>query len=249
MLWLVFITFPITTVTTVSSAVGGLQLLNQPKSSSQGVQLVRSPSDSGGSKVKVAFAVSTQTPVPTKTPQPTATAKPKPTSVPATRVPTAVPVAAAPAAPTAPPLPPIEWDPRLGNGAQVLPHLENVRLIPAQVAHGQKYWRAIKVKFENIDESGSDHTIYVKILGENGKRVDGKKLAVTSDTSGELYPDQPTEKSADDICDCNFNYPMYGDGYVVQIIDGIPSDKVGGMIMPLRRHVNYKITFQLVTNP
>ena len=251
LLWLVFITFPITTVTTVSSAVGGLQLLNQPaKSSSQGVQLVRSPSDSSGGKGKVAYAVSTETPVPTKTPQPTATPKPKPTSAPVVRVaPTAVPVAAAPAAPAIPALPPIEWDPRLGSGAQVLPHLENVRIIPAQVAHGQKFWRAVKVKFENIDESGSDHTIYVKIVDEKGARVDGKKLQVTSDTSGEVYPDQPNEKSADDMCDCNYNYPMYGDGYDVQIIDSIPSDKVGGMVMPMRRHVNYKITFQLTTNP
>jgi CRP-like cAMP-binding protein len=249
LLWLVFITFPITTVTTVSSAVAGLQLSNQPKSSSQGVQLVRSASDSSGGKAKVAYAVSTETPVPTKTPQPTATPKPRPTSAPATRIPTAIPVAAAPAAPVIPPLPPVEWDPRLGTGPQVLPHLENVRLIPAQVGHGQKFWRAVKVKFENIDESGSDHTIYVKILDESGKRVDGKKLQVTSDTSGEVFPDQPTEKSADDMCDCNFNYPMYGDGYDVQIIDGLPSDKVGGMVMPMRRHVNYKITFQLSTNP
>ena len=248
LLWLVFITFPITTVTTVSSAVAGLQLSNQPKSSSQGVQLVRTTPDSS-SKSKVAYAVASETPVPTKTPQPTATAKPKPTSVPATRIPTAQPVAAVAAAPVVPPLPPIEWDPRLGSGTQVLPHLENVRVVPAQVGHGQKFWRAVKVKFENIDESGSDHTIYIKILDETGKRVSGKKLQVTSDTSGEVYPDQPTEKSADDMCDCNFNYPMYGDGYDVQIIDGIPSDKVGGMVMPMRRHVNYKITFQLVTNP
>ena len=107
----------------------------------------------------------------------------------------------------------------------------------------------MKVKFENIDESGNDHTIYVKILDENGKRVDGQKLAVTSDTSGETFPDQPGEKSADDMCDCNYSYPLYGDGYDVQIIGDLPSDKVAGMIMPMRRHVNYKITYQRVTNP
>ena len=250
LLWLVFITFPITTVTTVSSAVGGLQLLNQSgKSSSQPV-LIRNPSGSGSSKIKVAYAVTTPTSAPTKTPQPTSTPRPRPTTAPVVRVaPTTAPVAAAPVAPAIPALPTVEWDARLGNGPQVLPHLENVRLIPAQVGHGQKYWRVTKVIFQNIDESTNNHAIFVKILDENGKRVDGQKVVVTSDTSGETYPDQPTEKTADDMCDCNYNYPMYGDGYNVQIVGDLPSDKVGGMIMPLRRHVNYLITYQRVTNP
>ncbi len=250
--WLVFVAFPITTITTVSSAVGGLQLSNRSgkaASSSPSVQLLRSSASGGSNGEKVAYAVATATPVPTKTPRPTSTPKPRPTVAALKRE---APAAAPTAAPTAlplPTLPPVEWDPRLGNGPQALPHLENVRLIPAQVAHGQKFWRVIRVKFENIDESGNDHTIYVKILGEDGKRVDGIKLQVTSDTTGEAFPDQPTEKSASDLCDCNYNYPLYGDGYDVQIIDQYPSDKVAGMIMPLRRHVNYRITYQLVTNP
>ena len=250
LIWLVFIAFPITTVTTVSSAVGGLQLSNQSNKSSSQVQLLRNPASNGNGNEKVAYAVASPTPPPTKTPKPTSTPKPKPTAAPVKQAPQAA------VAPTATPipqpvatLPPIDWDPRLGNGPKVLPHLENVRLIPAQVAHGQKFWRVIKVKFENIDESGNDHTIYIKILGEDGKRVDGKKLQVTSDTTGELFPDQPVEKSEGDMCDCNFSYPLYGDGYDVQIIDQYASDKVAGMIMPLRRHVNYKITYQLVTNP
>jgi hypothetical protein len=140
--------------------------------------------------------------------------------------------------------PPLEWDPRLGPGG--LPHLENVRIIPANVAQGQKFWRVIKVKFEDINESGNDHTIYVKVLGEDCLRVDGKKLHLTSEGGLSEYPE---EKPAGDLCDCNFDYPMYGDGYNVQIEDQYPSDMVAGMIMPMRRHVNYRITFQLSTQP
>jgi hypothetical protein len=166
------------------------------------------------------------------------------------RVPTqpAAPVvaAAAPAAAPVPALPPIYWDQRIGNGNQVLPHLEGVKLEPATVAHGQKFWRAISVKFEDISESGNDHTIYVKVLGEDGKRVDGKKAHLTSVGGLSEYPD---EKPANDLCDCNFNYPMYGDGYGFNIEDQFPSDKVSGMIMPMRRHVNYRVIFQLTTNP
>ncbi len=256
LLWLMFIAFPITTITTVSSAVAGLQLSNQ-NGKSQPVQLIRAPAtNSGGSKGKVAYAVSTQTPVPTKTPTPAATSKPKPTSVPATRTPTPIPAAAAPAAPLVPALAPIEWDKRLGPGGDrdAFPDLDQVRIIPATVAHGQKFWRAIRVKFEGLGESGNDHTLYVKVLGEDGKRVDGKKLHLTGEASG--LSEYPDEKTADDPCDCNYNYPMYGDGYDVTIDSQYPSDTVAGMCMcgiknvyPHKAHVNFRVVFQLVTNP
>jgi len=255
LIWLVFITFPITTVSTVNSAVAGLQLSNQPKAS-QPVQLVRGPSNNDSGKAKVAYFVLTETPVPTKTPRPTSTPKPRATSIPATRVPTPVPVAAAPAAAAIPPLPPIEWDKRLGPGGDpvAFPDLEQVRIKPANVGHGQKFWRAIRVKFEGLGESGNDHTIYVSVLGEDGKRVDGKKLHLIGESSG--LTEYPDEKSADDVCNCNYNYPMYGDGYDVSIEDQYPSDTVAGMCMcgiknvySHKAHVNFRVTFQLVTNP
>lgn len=145
------------------------------------------------------------------------------------------------------PLPPIYWDSRLGPGG--LPHLENVRIIPAGANYCQTFWRAISVVFQDVNESGNDHTIYVSIIDENGNRVDGQILQVFSDTGGGIYPDQPAEKPAGDPCNCNFDYPMYGDGYNVRILGSLPSDIVAGMIMPLRRHVNYRIIFQRTTNP
>ncbi len=247
--WFALIALPWTTITTVSSAVGGLQLFNNPTSENAGgtanrpANTARGPANNNAPKI--AIAVQTNTPVPTRTPQPTFTPRPKPTLVPVTRTPVPPPVIVA-AAPVIPALPPVEWDPRLGTGPQHLDRLENVRLVPANVGHGQKFWRVTKVKFENIEESGNDHTIYIKVLDENGKRIDGKKAHLTSEGGLSEYPE---EKPAGDMCDCNFNYPMYGDGYAFNIEDQYPSDKVAGMIMPLRRHVNYRITFQLVTNP
>ena len=243
-LWIALIALPSTTVTAVTT-VGGLQLSNG--NSSAEVNVVNPRDNDPLSPLKIAFAIPTNTPVPTATPKPTNTPRPAPTRVPATRVPpTPVPVAVAPAAPAAPPLPPRYMDPRIGSGPQVLPHLDSVKVIPANVAKGQKFWYAISVKFENIDESGNDHTIYVKVLDESGKRVDGKKARLTSMGGLNEYPG---EKPAGDLCDCNFNYPMYGDGYGFEIEDQYPSDKVIGMIMPMRRHVNYRVTFQLMTMP
>jgi hypothetical protein len=253
--WFIVIAGPWTTVTAVSSAVGGLQLFNGPDTTSATNQASIVGSPFGNSRNKVANAVPTQTPVPTRTPQPTFTPLPKPTLVQATRirVPTTVVVAAASAStptPAVPALAPPQVDPRLVPGSgKDLPLVNGFKIIPATVGHGQKFWRVFKVEWQDISESNNNHDVYVRILDENGKRVDGKKLVVTSNTTGEVYPDQPNEKTADDMCNCNYNYPMYGDGYNVQIIDSFPSDKATGMIMPMRRHVNYFVYFQLVTNP
>ncbi len=227
-------------------------------------------SDQGTSTTmgKIAWAVATATPVPptnTPIPRPTATPRPRPTTPPRTATPKKQVLPAAPPSATVPPpppaepaalavtptapipaLPPVDWDPRLGSGPDALPHLDSVHIIPANVAHGQKFWRVVRLKFEDINESGNDHTIYVKVLDENGKRIDGKKAHLTSTGGLSEYPD---EKPAGDLCDCNYNYPMFGDGYNFTIEDQYPSDTAAGMIMPMHRHVNYRVTFQLVTNP
>jgi hypothetical protein len=146
------------------------------------------------------------------------------------------------------PLPPIDWDPRLGTGPNVLPLLDKVQIVPAfNVAACTKFWRAVRVKFENIDESGGGHSIYVKIVDENGTQIFGKPIQLYAEGSGEL-PNDP-EKLPGDPCDCNYEIVMYGDGYGVYIKDSIPRDAVEGMIMPMRRHVNYRVTFQRTTMP
>jgi hypothetical protein len=259
--WFAFITLPVTAIGTISSAVGGAQVSNPPaaKTNTPAAKTTMPPATeapktvrtttTGGVSPKVAIAVPTATPVPTKTRVPP-TATRRPTNVPATRAPTqpaAPPTNAAPPTPTVPPLPPAYWDKRLGSGPEHLDRLDSVQLVPATVSSGQTWWRAVSVRFEDINESGNDHTIYVKVVDETGKRVEGKKAHLTSDGQG--LSEYPEEKPAADLCDCNFNYPMYGDGYAFNIEDQYPSDKVKGMRMPLSRHVNYRVTFQLTTMP
>ncbi len=263
-LWFAFIAFPVMAFSTIGSAIGGAPASNpsKPANTSKAKTSTPGPTEeqsnsrtvTGGDSSKIAYVVPSATPIPTKTRVPP-TATRRPTSVPATRAPTQAPPPAAPAeqptsaappTPTAPPLPPAYWDKRIGNGPEHLPLMDSVQLTTAQVAKGQKWWRAVSVKWEDVNESGNDHTIYVKVVDETGKRVEGKKAHLTGTSGLSEYPD---EKPANDLCDCNFNYPMYGDGYAFEIEDQFPSDKVSGMIMPMRRHVNYRITFQLTTMP
>ena len=259
LIWFVLVVLPAIAISTVSSNFAPL-IVRNPRPEGGAPPPAEAPAEvtrtiSGGVKPKIAYAVASPTVMPTKPPAPpapppkVATPRPRATVAPRpTQKPTAVTVAMAapPAATAVPALPPIYWDQRIGNGTQVLPHLESVKLEPAVVAHGQKFWRAISVKFEDVSESGNDHTIYVKVLGEDGRRVDGKKAHLTSMGGLSEYPD---EKPSHDMCDCNFNYPLYGDGYGFNIEDQYPSDKVVGMVMPMKRHVNYRIIFRLTTNP
>jgi CRP-like cAMP-binding protein len=248
--WFLVIVGPFTTVSTVSSAVGGLQLANSAAGSNGATsekELPAARSNSAG-PAKVAFAIPTNTPVPTRTPAPTFTPRPQPTAVRIvpTRTPVPPPVAAA-APPPAPALPPPEVDPRLVPGSgKDLPHINNFKIIPATVARGQKFWRITKVVFEDIAESGNGHSIYVMLRDESGKRTEAK-VKWWGENTGDM-PDDP-QKSADDVCNCNYALFMYGDAYGIMVSDQYPSDKATGMIMPMKRHVNYRVYYQLTTMP
>ena len=188
------------------------------------------------------------TPVPTKKPvvKPVAQ-KIAPTAEPEVAPEAAVAAAAAPAKP----LPPREWDSRLGPGG--LPLLQGIDVVDAPVTPGQTYWRLIRMKFEDAgQESGNDHTIYVTLLDEEGKRVDDKVVEISWDQNGAVEVQRLSisdQKPKGDYCECNYNWPMYGAAYRVKVDDSIASDQARGMIMPMHRHVNYRLTFQRIVMP
>ncbi len=199
-----------------------------------------------------ATPIPTQTPVPTSTPTPMLTSTPTP--VPAT--PTPVPATATAAPPTNTPVPPtntpvppppVAWDGRLS--------FLNVGRVPAAVAPGQTYWALVSAKFQNSDEGGGAHHIFVDLQDEGGGRVGLPEGSVVGQVSGDNL--QWGIKPANEY---PVNYPMYGGlgGYnLVITLGGIPSDQVVGMGLvaadgisaPLaaqsgKIHVNYLLTFQ-----
>ena len=109
------------------------------------------------------------------------------------------------------------------------------------------------MKFEDAgQESGNDHTIYVSLIDEQGNRVDDKVVEISWDESGVVEAQRLSlsdQKPRGDYCECNYNWPMYGAGYRVRVDDSIASDQAYGMIMPMKRHVNYRLTFQRVVMP
>lgn len=150
----------------------------------------------------------------------------------------------------------VYWDPRLGPDSDPIlyPGLQQIQLIPASVAHGQYFWRAIIVRFEGQGESGNDHTIYVTTLDESCHRAEGVNVRLSS--AGGLY-ELMDLKLPGDTCNCSASYPMFGDSYNVNISNfPTPSETVAGMCMcgipnvySHKAHVNFRLTFQRLLNP
>jgi hypothetical protein len=119
---------------------------------------------------------------------------------------------------------------------------------PAVVQPGQWYWRLIKARWQDENESGNDHTIYVEVLDENGGRLvghpveyrwpEGIQIINTEDKPAYEYPS---------------NFPMYGTlgSYGVRV-GGLPSETIVGLGMgsaeyrDVKLHTNFFLTFQKV---
>jgi CRP-like cAMP-binding protein len=190
--------------------------------------------------------VVTNTPLPaTDTPVP-----PTDTPVPPTKTPAPVVAAAnvaaprrAAATPTPQPraLPPRDLDPRLRS--------LNVQIVePTGLKPGQWYWRLIAARWENQQESGNDHTIYIEVLDENGGRVVGQPLEIRWETGSLplVTEDKPPNEYP-------ANFPMYNTlgSYAVNVA-GLPSDTVVGLGMGTAEqpdftiHTNFFLTFKKV---
>ncbi len=188
-------------------------------------------------------ATPTETPIPTATPLPTAT------FVPPTPIPVVVVQQAAPApepevqAASVPALPSRAWDGRLSQ--------LGMNVADASVSPGQPFWRLIEAKWENEQESGGKHHIYIEALDEGGNRVVG--APVTIFWSGGSDSGQTEDKNPPDYA---YNYPMYkaGNSYNAKI-EGLPSDVMQGMGLgtpeqPLYTiHTNVKLVFQRTVAP
>jgi hypothetical protein len=181
----------------------------------------------------------TLTPTPTITPTVTSTRAPRPTTRPSST-------------PTAAPAPiTTAWQPALSAWPG------SVKFEPALVSSGQKYWRLAKAVYcdsnddhdycRDLPGGGVGTSTYIILINSAGARVKGVPIALTTSDGKVTIPD---EKSASDMCNCNYSYES--DGSQVKVNDGA-SDKMSGMSLYSVKahlsnfHVRYFLTFQLVT--
>jgi hypothetical protein len=131
----------------------------------------------------------------------------------------------------------IDWDNRLDQ--------LGIKVIPAKVQPGQTYWKVTQAQFQDPQEGGGRHHIFIEVLDEDGRRLLGQKVIIS-------WPDGSTTVTTEDKPAPEYaaNFPMYGDvGSYSARMPGV-SDAVTGMGLPGgRRHVVYLLTFQRTTAP
>jgi len=125
---------------------------------------------------------------------------------------------------------PLTWDPRLDE--------LGVRVVRATASAGQPVWRLIEARYEDPQEAAGLHHVFFRLVDERGTPVVGQDVEL-------LWADG----SAITRSDANgANFPLYGSlgEYSVQVA-GV-SDRVEGLGLPRKHHVNFRLTFQLSTS-
>jgi len=114
-------------------------------------------------------------------------------------------------------LPPRNWDARLDA--------LGVRIEPAGIAGGRKFWRLIEARWADAEQAGGKHHVFVEVLDLQGRRVVGQPVSVQWPDGNVAVPiqDRPAP-------DWGADFPMYNclGSYAVSI-DGAPSDRVVGL--------------------
>jgi hypothetical protein len=129
----------------------------------------------------------------------------------------------------------VEWDFRLDA--------LNITVELAETQRGQAYWRLVSAIYEGPGESGDSHQIFYTVLNEEQNPVtrqtvwqgwnDNQANAVTNDHGQAAIPlwqaFNPNEGEA---------------GPYAAWVEGLPSDRVVGLGLPLKRHVNFRLTWR-----
>ena len=185
------------------------------------------------------------TPVPpTPTPLPTATSTPAPLPSP-TPLPSATrqPAATRSPAPTNPPEPtprPLEWDP------QVYSLDTTIKLIPAEVAPGQFYWRLVRLDWRKPGEEGSGNCIiYITTFKQDGQPKWGQEVIIENGGHTPLY----TQPKAGEPYGAEFSMGSTLNSYIVFVGGDYPSERVTGLGLGVwlgsLDHTSWILEFQL----
>jgi hypothetical protein len=129
----------------------------------------------------------------------------------------------------------MEWDWRLDALGVVVE--------PAEVKPGQAYWKLARAVYQAPDESDDGHQIFYTVVDQQNNPVEYQKVL-------QGWPDGETDAITNDQGETNI--PMWNSfspdrmeqGSYVAWVDGLASDRVRGLGLPLKRHVNFLLTWK-----
>jgi len=167
-------------------------------------------------------------PAPSVTPLPSATRRPAATRLP---VPTSTP---------APTLRPLEWDP------QVYSLDTPIKLMPAEVAAGQLYWRLVRLDWRRPGEEGSGNCIiYITTFKQDSQPKWGQEVIVENGGRTTLY----TQPKPGEPYGADFAMGSTLNSYAVSVGGEYPSEKVAGLGLGVwlggLDHTSWILEFQL----
>ncbi|MCC7354010.1 MAG: hypothetical protein IT330_09650 [Anaerolineae bacterium] len=142
---------------------------------------------------------------------------------------------AQPSATPAPPDAALRWDKRLDA--------LDITLSRASPQADSPYWRLVSAVYEDEVQAGGRHHIFVRLLDEQGRDVDGNVVISWHDRTTNVVVRY--KESADAYARFT-DFPMYAPlgSYSLRVVGS--SDEVRGLGLPGNRHVNYLLTFQRV---
>ncbi|MCL5951070.1 MAG: hypothetical protein M1132_04985 [Chloroflexi bacterium] len=163
-----------------------------------------------------------------------------------------------PTQPPAPPIAPPVWIPSFPSEWPGGTNYQPVNV--AALAPGQEFWHLSRAQYCDVDDprnncpnlpGGSTGTnIYITLVDAGGNRISGTLIVRKDDGSLAGVNDLGPQKSATDMCACNYSY--LANHWPIQIA-GAPSDTVSGLgLYSVRErrpqaHTRYYLTFQLLT--
>ncbi|MBM3129583.1 MAG: hypothetical protein FJ009_13270 [Chloroflexi bacterium] len=129
----------------------------------------------------------------------------------------------------------LEWDWRLDA--------LNVTVEAAQIESGFAYWKLVRAVYQGPDEAQDGHQIYYTVVNERNEPVELQKVR-------QSWSDGETEAITNERGETNI--PLWAGyapernerGAYVAWVDGLPSDRVSGLGLPSKRHVNFLLTWR-----
>lgn len=137
------------------------------------------------------------------------------------------------------PAPSLNIDPRLAKELGVA-----VRVLSP--APGSKYWKLISAQYQDPEESGGGVNIVCFVQDARGNPLPGTRVILRT-SAGDTATQTTDERGhCDHPMGAGSSFaPDRGErGPLTVFVEGLPSDDVNGMGLPLRRHVQYILTWR-----
>ena len=119
----------------------------------------------------------------------------------------------------------------------------NVRVLNAMVPAGFPYWRLVRAEYQDPVQASGHHYVSYLVLDENGAPLPGQRVF---QGLGDERTETRTGASGDARVPISSSFsPEQGEtGPYSAWVDGLPSDRVSGLGLPVNRQVNFRLTWQ-----